>query len=368
MIDTTASASCKQAPISRALSKTHEKTPLGLRLSQIYFGFSMALALVFGFLCAPHMFDYDISMVRVLLLMAGGTVTLWLMRQRARSSRAVGVITALACAALSAVDHAAFGAHETLSSYIGQPLTIAIMVAEYAGAIAVAAYLIFAPQAKRILSRPPDFVPEAATGHSWDRPMRERVRTWAFWRDIVIYFIVFSLLGHWAEIAFCKLIVAGVFMGGYDPTNAMLWSQWLFPFTAEGAAAVAIVVILHPVSRWLIKKTHGRVWLALILSFLVNAAVCTTIDFTTGMVANQDFSLWDYRDLPFNFMGQVCLQNSMVYSIAATLIVWVFYPLLDKALRRAPRGVVNAIAFGLLGMYLFLALLHFVDLSAVMGV
>ncbi|MBQ1449867.1 MAG: hypothetical protein IIZ12_02905, partial [Eggerthellaceae bacterium] len=135
-------------------------------------------------------------------------------------------------------------------------------------------------------------------------------------------------------------------------------------FTAEGAAVVAIVVFLHPASRWLLKKTGNRVLPAVLLSFLLTALVCTSIDFTTGMIANQDYSLWDYRALPFNFMGQVCLQNSMVYSIAATLIVWGVYPLTDKLLRRSPRGVVNAIAFGLLGMYLFLAMLYFVDVMA----
>ena len=61
------------------------------------------------------------------------------------------------------------------------------------------------------------------------------------------------------------------------------------------------------------------------------------------------------------------MQNSMTYSIAATLIVWVFYPLMDTALRRMPRGVANAIAFGLLGMYLFLALLYFFDIAALFG-
>ena len=231
----------------------------------------MLLALVFGFLCSPHMFEYDISMVRVLVLMAGGTVTMWLISQHARSAR------------------------------------------------------------------------------------------------FVIYFIAFSLLGHWAEMLFCQLIIAGVFMGDYDPSNAMLWSQWLFPFTAEGAAAVAIVLLLHPASRWLVKKTEGHLWIAILLSFLLNALVCTGIDFTTGMIANRDYSLWDYRALPFNFMGQVCLQNSITYSIAATLIVWVFYPLMDTALRRMPRGVANALAFGLFGMYLFLAMLYFFDIAALFG-
>ena len=355
-------------PMAYAIAaKRSRTTSIGLHLCQAYFVLAMSLALVFGFICAPALFEYDISMVRVLLLMAGGTCTLWLISQKANSARWVGAITAVACASLSAVDHAAFGAYDTLSTYIGQFATTAFMVAEYVGAVLVAAYLLISPQAKRELCNPPDLAPHASEGHSWDVPMRQRVRTWEFWRDLLIYFIVFSIVGHWAEILFCKLILAGVFMGGYDPTNAMLWSQWLFPFTAEGAALVAIVVILHPASRWLLKKTGNRIALAVLLSFLLNALVCTSIDFTTGMVANQDYSLWDYRDMPFNFIGQVCLQNSMVYSIAATLIVWVVYPLMDRALRRAPRGVVNALAFGLIGMYLFLAMLYFVDISALGG-
>ena len=342
--------------------RTDNHGVLGLHVCEAYFALAMALALVFGFLCDRELFAYDISMVRVLLLMAGGSCTLWLMSQRARSARFVGAATALACAGLSIADHAAFGAFETLRGYLGSGPTTAIMALEYGGAVAVAASLLFAPAAKRVLCPPPDLVPGAQQGHSWDVPLRQRVRTWEFWRDLLIYFIVFSLMGHWAEMLFCRLIVAGVFMGGYDPSNTMLWSQWLFPFTAEGAALVGIVVILHPVARWLMRKTDGNLVVSVLLSFLVNAALCTAIDFTTGMVANQDYSLWDYRDMPFNFMGQVCLQNSLVYSIAATLIVWVVYPLMDTALRRAPRGVVNAIAFGLIGMYLFLAMLHFVDL------
>ena len=340
-----------------------DRMPLGLRLCRAYFAFAMLLALAFAFICDRELFVYDISLVRVLLLMAGGASTVWLMSQRANSSRFVGAATALGCAALSIVDHAAFGAYEELLRYVGPGVTNTVAILEYAGAVVVSAYLLFSSQAKAVLCNPPDLEPGFREGHSWDVPLKQRVRTWEFWRDLLIYFIVFSLVGHWAEMLFCQLIVAGVFMGGYDPTNTMLWSQWLYPFTAEGAALVAIVVILHPVARWLVKKTHGRIWLALLLSFLVNAFVCASIDFLTGMAANQDYSLWDYRDMPFNFMGQVCLQNTMVYSIAATIIVWVVYPMMDRALRRAPRGVVNAVAFGLIGMYAFLALLHFVVLG-----
>ncbi|MBQ9059343.1 MAG: putative ABC transporter permease [Atopobiaceae bacterium] len=336
---------------------------LALTLCAAYFVLAQLLALVLAFISDRELFDYDISMIRVLILMAGGTTTLWLMSVRAHSARWLGALTVLSFLFLSFVDHAVYGAFEILAGYIGPAAVNVFVVLEYVGGAAVALYLMFGPQAQRLLIEPPDMVPGSATGHSWDIPLKERIKTWEFWRDLMIYFIVFSLLGHWAEMLFCQLIVAGVFMGGYDPTNTMLWSQWLFPFTAEGAALVAIVLILHPTARWLLKKTGGRVLPALVLSFLLNALVSTAIDFTTGMVSNQHYELWDYRDMPFNFMGQVCLQNSIVYSIAATLIVWLVYPLMDRALRRAPRGVVNAIAFGLIGMYLFLALLNFVDIN-----
>ena len=203
-------------------------------------------------------------------------------------------------------------------------------------------------------------------GNTWDVPLPKRLRSWSFWRDLAMYFIVCSFVGHWAEILFCNLIRAGVFMGGYDPTNAMLWDQWLFPFSAEGTALAMVVICLHPLKNWLVKRFDGKIAPALVLSFLANLIVCTSIDFGTGMVANQHFELWDYRDMPFNFMGQVCLQNSLVYSIAATIIVWLAYPAMDRALRKMPKVYANALFVALAAIYAFEALLHFVDPGAVM--
>ena len=334
----------------------------GLRICQGYFGAMMAIALIFGALCPPAAFEYDISMLKVLVLMAGGTVTLWLISRRSTYARPVGIAVSLTLVALTLADAVFCGALDVASDHIGQPAAIVIGVLECLGGLFTAGWLALSARAKEILSVEGDLEPGPG-GHSWDTPLRERVKEQTFWRDLVILFVVFSLLGHWLEILFCRLIEAGVFMGEMDYTNAMLWNQWLFPFTAEGAAAIAIVFLLHPAARKITEKVGGRLWLAVPLSFLLNMLVCSSIDFSTGMIANQDYSLWDYRQMPFNFLGQVCLQNSLVYTIAATLIVWVFYPLLDSWLRRTSQGIVNAIGFGLFGMYLFLAALHFVDLS-----
>ena len=201
--------------------------------------------------------------------------------------------------------------------------------------------------------------PIATSGHSFDAPLKQRVRTWVFWRDLMMYFIVFSFMGHWAEMLFCYNIHLGVFMGDVDFSEVMLWHQWLFPYCAEGVAVVLIAVVLTPVKEWLLKRFDGRVLPAVLVSVFVTAAVCTTIDFTCGMICNQNYEVWDYRALPFNFMGQVCLQNSSVYTVAALLILWVFYPMMDRALRRMPRAMSDGLFFALLGIYAFSALLHF---------
>ena len=336
---------------------------IGFRICQSYFIILMALALAFGAACPPARFDYDISLLRVLVLMVGGTVTLWLMSRSGKNARPVGAVTAGIFIVLTSIDMFCYGAQQEIAGRFGWALSVVLYAFELIGSLYVVGYMVFAPSAKRQLSREANLMPGPG-GHSWDIPLKKRIKHQYFWRDLVIYFVTFSILGHWLEMLFCELIIAGVFMGDYDPTNAMLWKQWLFPFTAEGAAAVAIVFLLHPAARKILEKTGDRLWLAVLLSFLLNFVVCTSIDFGTGMAVNQDYSLWDYREIPFNFMGQVCLQNSLVYTIAATLIVWVFYPLLDRWIRRSPEGIVNAVAFGLFGMYLFLAMLHFIDYTA----
>ena len=48
-------------------------------------------------------------------------------------------------------------------------------------------------------------------------------------RKLSLYYMTFCMLGHWVEMAFCMGIKHGIFKGGYDRENHMLWDQWLFP-------------------------------------------------------------------------------------------------------------------------------------------
>ena len=347
----------------RALRERLGDAPVGLLVCQGYFVACLVAAFGYAALCPPASFAYDFSLLRAILMAASTALSLWLLRERRRVSRWVALFTIALNMMLCGIDIVWMGSLQSSARIVSLPVASAMVIIEIFGAGFVSYALLLDRDLAAYLKAGNNMEPAATGGHSWDLPMRERVRTWEFWRDLFIYFSVFSILGHWAEMLFCRLIVAGVFMGDYDPTNAMLWDQWLFPFSAEGTALAAVVVLLHPLARWLEARFGERSWKAVALSFVANGLLCTSIDFLTGITCNLDYHLWDYRAMPFNFMGQICLQNSLVYTVAATLIVWVAYPLMDGQLHRSPRDLADGVFWGLAGSYGFVALLHFVDLS-----
>ena len=158
-------------------------------------------------------------------------------------------------------------------------------------------------------------------------------RGWPFYRNLIMYFILFSVLGHWMEMGMCQFIILGLVQGEYDPSNTLLWRDWLYPFPMEGAAVVIIALVLYPFYLWLKKKVKPRA-LVYVISFLSGALLCTLIEFSMGLIVNADLQLWDYRDNFCNFMGQVCLQNTMAFGVVASIITWWVYPLLERWIAR----------------------------------
>ena len=47
--------------------------------------------------------------------------------------------------------------------------------------------------------------------------------------------------------------------------------------------------------------------LPLALRGFVGAGVITAVELAAGLVFNRQYAVWDYRDMPCNFHGQVCL-------------------------------------------------------------
>ena len=73
-----------------------------------------------------------------------------------------------------------------------------------------------------------------------------------------------------------------------------------------------------------------------------------------GLLTNADYALWDYRTMWCNFMGQICLQNSLGFGLAATVMTFVIYPLVKGAIAKLPKDGANIL---FVGIVIFFALL-----------
>jgi len=64
---------------------------------------------------------------------------------------------------------------------------------------------------------------------------------------------------------------------------------------------------------------------------VLGSVVITSVELLAGLLANRDYSVWDYRNIPLNFHGQICLPFSLLW-IPLSLGAILLYRQLDKHL------------------------------------
>lgn len=57
----------------------------------------------------------------------------------------------------------------------------------------------------------------------------------------------------------------------------------------------------------------SKLRLSLSLRLLICSAGITFLELITGLLVNRGFQVWDYRAMPLNFLGQVCLPYSLLW-------------------------------------------------------
>ena len=309
----------------------------------------------------PNKMTYDLSFWRAGASVAGTALAAFFANRRSRAALPVAGVTAVGTSLLGVLNRCLKGSYVTRSwpekSIKEGVFNKAMPVAHAVGAVGLVAGTLRSRMRARAAGE------ALLTGPLVPKPWYPQAR------KLGLYFMGFSLLGHWVEMLFCLGIKHGIFKGGYDRSNHMLWDQWLYPFPAEGTAAVLADLALSPAKESIqgaigAHADAGRIPtamatpLALAASFFLNQAVCTSVDYGTGMVANRNYELWDYRDMRFNFQGQVCLQNSLFYSIIATWGVWQLLPALERLIDRTSDNVLDGILVGFGSFFGFISLLH----------
>ena len=62
------------------------------------------------------------------------------------------------------------------------------------------------------------------------------------------------------------------------------------------------------------------------LRAVVGSFICTAGELLTGLIFNRTYQIWDYRELPLNYQGQICLPFSLLWvplsALAAVIFDW----------------------------------------------
>ena len=51
----------------------------------------------------------------------------------------------------------------------------------------------------------------------------------------------------------------------------------------------------------------------LTLRLSISSGIITGLELLTGLLVNQNYRVWDYRDLPYNYLGHICLIYSLLW-------------------------------------------------------
>ena len=346
----------KQDPEAAAAAKDFSNPKkLGfMRVLEVYYALHIVMAI--ASLIVLHKEDWDLSFDMWLNLMAVvfEGIALWLIWRQKQYGRQIIIGMSAVNIVVGSVHNALTGTFDPLMQTVLCSFDILIIV-----------YFATSRRAKALMVQP--FSIESAQAELEEEEGFFRLKTFAFWRNLAIYFCVFSVVGHWMEAAYCTLIKYGLIPGTYDP-NSQIWSDWLYPFMVYGFGFVACVLLLYPLKNWLQEKFKSNA-APLVLSFIANALVCTGIELAMGLMLNTPagpdgkLPLWDYSDIPLNFMGQVCMQNALAFGMVATLMVWVVYPGLEKLIGRLPRDVMNIVFVGVLVGFAVLYFLYYINVQ-----
>ena len=293
---------------------------------------------------------YWVSFIQMLLM----AVTLWFIWNRKEHGREVIIGLVAGYLVISLIVD--MFTNVSLVTYVSSSIIPVVILL----------YFIFSPRTKVIFTEP-------FTKQNRQAALKEDEKLWnpkslLFWRNLLLYFCIFSVVGHWMEWSVCWLIRWGIVPGEYDP-NSGIWRDMLNPFFVYGAAMVFIGLLLFPLKNFLQEKLPGKV-VPLLASFVVNTLFCAAIELAMGLVLNTPpdpvtgkLPLWDYTNMDFNFMGQICLLNTTFFGVMATLMTWLVYPNLERAFAKIPADVMNIITVVVVVFFILVVAMYVVNLS-----
>lgn len=187
------------------------------------------------------------------------------------------------------------------------------------------------------------------------------ITTWEFWRCLFVCFCLFAWLGHFLEIPYISFM--RFFPGVVKPDYAALHEPWYYPYFVYGIGAVAMTLLLEPFKESIVRR-RKTVWGGMLETFVYTTLIAMILETTIGLIINQPnaagvYPFWDNSHLPLNILGQGWLINDIVIGVIAVVYLWLFYPLINYALKRMSPWMANIFCFGLVTLFILSSVLGF---------
>lgn len=114
-----------------------------------------------------------------------------------------------------------------------------------------------------------------------------------------------------------RIIFFYCFAGGLYMTLELIYRQYTDYHMFYLAGIIGLLIL------------YINEWLDYDMDFIIQVFICGTCalfgELICGILFNADYHIWDYRELPFNFMGQIQLYFAFIWYI----LVSIFIPVLD---------------------------------------
>lgn len=179
------------------------------------------------------------------------------------------------------------------------------------------------------------------------------IRNWrkvGFWRDLFLYFWLFSLVGHAIELAWALLgTLFTIKSAGHFASIP------IFAIAAPyGLGAVALLLFIYPMVK--------RKKLGLVSAYVVSVAITTVIEFVSALLVVLVLGsnpFWDYSDRLLNLFGFVCLGNSLLFGIISVVAIRWLFPWTEKWRRVIGEKYLNLAFLILFPAYMIVQLFRF---------
>lgn len=120
-------------------------------------------------------------------------------------------------------------------------------------------------------------------------------------------------------------------------------SKYAFLFWFGGSTYVTLEVLWRRYSHWTMLLLAGLIFIIVGLlneiwswefkfryQVLISTGIATILELFTGLIVNVclGWNVWDYSDVPFNFLGQICLPYTLLWVILSAVAI-----ILDDVIR-----------------------------------